>query len=338
MKKKVRVLVTGGTGFLGDHVMPLLNEVAHVTLLSRSRPGCLRGDLTRWNGDLEPAKLKGAFDVMLHMAGLYDLRVEKPEAYLQNMGGTHTALAIASQAEIPRFIHISTVAVTINNHSHIVGPDDLVSSAPFPDHYAESKANAEKIVRHWASSTLKSRIILRPGILVGDTKGGKILRIDGPYHAPESFQRIRRLIEAVPGAVPLPGDETRPLPLVPVDVCARAIVEILLAAETQDWNGTRSFFLAGHQGPTALELFRSAFQILGIKKDIKLLSQVPDWILKPAAEFIAKLPKEELEYLINFPKFDLTATEAVLGPNWCPNFKDYEDVFWRGYHAYISNR
>lgn len=338
--KRLRVLVSGGTGFLGDHVGPLLGEFADVTLISRTREGCLKADLSAWDGGLDPTTLKGRFDVFLHMAGLYDLRISKAEAFTQNIAGTHTALAIARKAEIPHFIHISTVAATMNEKRERValGADELNSLGAWPDAYGESKAHAEKLVRNWTSPNLQSRMILRLGVLVGDSLEGRIQRIDGPYHAPERMKELAKFLEKYPGPIPVPGRKDQTLPLVPVDAAARAIVNLLALSRKEEWKGTKSFYVVSDEGPTAEELFRSTLKHLGIQRDVQVLSALPDWIAKQGAELIAKLPRQELDYLLGFPRFDLKPTIEALGPTWCPPFAAYEDAFWRGYEAFVSNR
>lgn len=338
--KRLRVLVSGGTGFLGDQVRPLLSEFADVTLISRSRPGCLKADLSAWNGGIDPTSLRGQFDVFLHMAGLYDLRVDRAEAFTQNIAGTHTALAIAQQAEIPHFVHISTVAVTMNEERERVAlsPDSLSSLGSWPDAYGESKAHAEKLVRNWTSPTLKSKMILRLGILVGDSLEGRIQRIDGPYHAPERMRELVSVLTNFPGPIPVPGRKEQTLPLVPVDAAARAIVNLLALSRRENWDGTKSFYIVSDKGPTAEELFRSTLKHLGVDRDVQILSVLPDWLLKQAAELIAKLPKQELDYLLGFPRFDLQPTTDALGTTWCPPFAAYEGAFWRGYETYVSHR
>ena len=324
----MRVLVSGGTGFLGSEVTPLLSQRAQVTLLSRTRPNGLKADLSLWDAGLDPKSLRGQFDIFLHMAGLYDLRASKSELFTQNIAGTHTALTIAQKAEIPHFVHISTVAVTMNE-GH---------GGTWPDAYAESKAHAEKLVRSWSAESLQSRLILRLGVLVGNTRDGHIHRIDGPYHAPERLRELTSFLKNYPGPIPVPGRRHQPLPLVPVDVAAKAIVEMLRLSHGAQSQGVKSYYICSDQGPTAEELFRSTLHYLGIERDLQVLSSLPDWLTREAAEWITKLPREELSYLLGFPKFDLKSTVELLGPSWCPGFKEYEKTFWIGYETFISNR
>ncbi|MBK7891272.1 MAG: NAD-dependent epimerase/dehydratase family protein [Bdellovibrionales bacterium] len=112
----MRYLVTGGTGFLGRFVARELKLRGHsATFLTRKKTAVdhLEADLTAWDAGLDIKNLKGQYDILLHMAGLYNLRVSEDDAVLSNVIGTHTALTLAEKAEIPHFVHISTVAVTV---------------------------------------------------------------------------------------------------------------------------------------------------------------------------------------------------------------------------------
>ncbi|MCM2281515.1 MAG: SDR family oxidoreductase [Bdellovibrionaceae bacterium] len=335
-----RILVSGGTGFLGDAVRPLLEAFADVTLISRKQPGCLRADLAKWDGGLAPETLRGKFDVFLHMAGLYDLRATKREAHTQNVVGTHTALTITQKAEIPHFVHISTVAVAMSaGTAPIARTDQLESLRTFPDAYSETKAAAEQMVRTWSSPHLRSRLILRPGVLVGDQREGKIHRIDGPYHAAEGLRKLLRIASLLPGPLPLPGRADRFMPIVPVDVAADAIARLVELAWGDQWEGLRCLHLAPAKGLSSQELYTSTLRHLGHEgQEFILMSRLPDWLVKPAAELLVRFPQEELEYLLNFPRYDTRETEAILGANWCPEFRDFEKEFWRGYEAFVSHR
>ncbi len=333
----MRYLVTGGTGFLGRFVARELERRGHsATFLTRKKTAAnqIEADLTAWDAGLDISKIKGQYDILLHMAGLYNLRVSEDDAVLSNVVGTHTALTLAEKAEIPHFVHISTVAVTVPfpDKETPVLPSALWLGHRFPDHYASSKSNGEKLVRHWNGHFPTTKLILRPGILVGDSQTGAIERIDGPYHAIDAFRRLRSLLNSFPTALPLPGRHGARIPLVPVDAAARAIVEL------SERRLSESFHLAGRHGPTAKELFESALRHLDINQHVKIVDQIPSFIMKPLAEFASRLPREELEYILELPALDTGHTIETLGDNWCPAFSDYAQTMWRGYDAFIQNR
>jgi hypothetical protein len=50
------------------------------------------------------------------------------------------------------------------------------------------------------------------------------------------------------------------------------------------------------------------------------------------------IPEEELAYSLSLPRFDSSATCAVLGDRWCPEFAEYRDAFWKGYQAHAGHR
>lgn len=338
-KKKIKILVSGGTGFLGEKVVPILRQQFDVQVISRSDVTEVRGDLCCWNGNLDIEKLKvEKFDIFLHMAGLYNLAASHVDAFQNNISATGNALKVANLLGIPVFINTSSIAAGINTSLPVVKPYDLNFSKPFPDPYAESKALAERVIQNWKGD-FRLKVNLRLGILVGDTKTGKINRIDGPYHAPFSFSKLKGFIESIPAAVPVPGVLGKKFPLLPVDIAAEAIVKFCQWSITTHETDYKSFHLTPKTGLEIRDLYLSTLKHLFIRASgVRLISRIPKWFLKVFSEFALKLPKEELNYLLLFPHYDSDDTESVLGNGWCPEFKDYEKAFWSGYEKYVSNR
>lgn len=334
------ILVTGGTGFLGKEVIPLLREKFEVDVISRSARTEVLGDLTQWNAALNiPALAKKNYALMLHMSGLYDLTKPPADCLVQNVSTMGTALKVADLLKIPYFLSTSTVAAAINSSLSVVKPYDLNFTKPFPDAYSESKAWGEQVLQNWSSMNIKGRINLRLGVLVGDTQDGRIERIDGPYCAAEAFKKIRSLIEHLPTPVPLPGSEKTRLPFVPVDSAAKAIVKFCEWSLGTEPGGYWSYHLTPTEGATVTELYMSALKKLAIaNKGVVLVDKLPDGMALKLSKVIAKFPEEQLQYLLHFPIYDTAQTREILGDRWCPEFSSYANTFWSGYEKFVSHR
>jgi nucleoside-diphosphate-sugar epimerase len=122
--RRERILVTGGTGFIGSRVVPLLRAASAapdgpaVRLLRRRRPdseagGETGGETEIFPGDLaDPTSLHGACDgvtTVLHLASRIGGDVEECRAV--NEDGTRALLAEAARAGVRRIVQLGTAAV-----------------------------------------------------------------------------------------------------------------------------------------------------------------------------------------------------------------------------------
>src|SRR5207302_8370113 len=113
----MRVLVTGGTGFLGSHLCARLLEAGHeVTVLRRATSdiarlaGCgvryVLGDVT----DVESVNLAvGGQQMVIHAAALVGHAPAKVHRAV-NEGGTRNIVAACQGLGVERLVHISSVA------------------------------------------------------------------------------------------------------------------------------------------------------------------------------------------------------------------------------------
>lgn len=332
--------MTGSTGFLGTYVLERLRKKYNVEIISRSATDGVRGDLTQWNaglGDSKPFKKK--YSLFLHLAGLYDLQASSTDCFLQNVVATSHALKLSQDLGIPVFVNTSSVAAAINSKRSVVRPQDLDLLTPFPDAYSETKAQTEKMVQTWPKEGPACRINLRPGVIVGPTTGEAIQRIDGPYNGPEIFGKLRGLIEKIPGPIPLPGSASRHIPVIPVDVCADAIVKIVADALENPRTGYFSYHLAPEKGLSIPDFYATVLKNLGFqKRRVQLIRSLPQFVIQKFSEWALRFPEEELNYLLAFPRYDVNDLRPLLGEGWCPEFAEYEQAFWSGYEKYVSNR
>ena len=251
----MKVLLTGGTGFLGKWITQQLDQ-ARIPWVGISRSGeqGLRGDLKLWDLGLPLEDLKKEkFTVFLNMGAIYDFRARPRDIHCTNVNGTLSALIVAKKLKISHFFHLSSIAAVINTPNKVVGENDLYTELPFPDPYGESKALSEKILKQWQGE-FQSAVNLRLGILVGDSLGGSPLRMDGPYRMFEIFRALKKNIYYFPFPLILPGHKGAKIPLVPVDRAAFALVELL--KQSPETHGFHSLHLVPSEPVEILKLYR----------------------------------------------------------------------------------
>lgn len=170
----MKVLITGGAGFLGLHVARYFLAKKHqVTLLDIAPfpPGEYDQGLQLITGDVRNLKqvtqvMKGQ-DVVVHAAAALPLW-KKADIFSTNVQGTETVLAAAAAAQVKRVIHISSTAVYGVPKKHpIEEGDPLVGVGA----YGESKIQAEQACRA-AIGQGQAVTILRPKTFVGTERLG----------------------------------------------------------------------------------------------------------------------------------------------------------------------
>lgn len=170
-------LVTGGTGFVGSHVVrALLARGRRVRCLVRpeSRRDHLEGHPVEIAvGNLtDPASLAPALagvDTLYHVAADYRLWARDPEdLYRANAGGTENILAAAAQAGVSRVVHTSSVAALGLTPDGSPGDETTpVERARIIGHYKKSKYDAERVAEKWAARGLPV-VIVNPSTPIGE--------------------------------------------------------------------------------------------------------------------------------------------------------------------------
>src|SRR5207302_11159586 len=143
----MRLVVTGGAGFLGDHLADQLAERADIHLLdiAEFHPEDYPKGVTWAGADVRNvASLEGELagaDVVVHAAA--GLPLWKPaDIRAINVQGTRNVLDVCQRLGVPRVVHISSTAVYgVPEHHPLYETDALVGVGP----YGESKIEAEKV-------------------------------------------------------------------------------------------------------------------------------------------------------------------------------------------------
>jgi len=230
--------VTGATGFIGSylvanllkrggliHVLVRKGSLPHLETLRETwgaddkRVIAVVGDLAEPNLGVSAAtvrKLKGRIDHCFHLAAIYDLQASAGAQQAANVEGTRHAVEFASAVQAGCFHHVSSIAAAGLYEG--VFREDMFEEAEELDHpYFRTKHDAEGIVRRECKRPYR---IYRPGFVVGDTKTGRIDKIDGPYYF---FKTIQKLREMLPPWMPTIGIEGGRINIVPVDFVADAL-------------------------------------------------------------------------------------------------------------------
>ena len=154
----MRVLVTGGTGFVGAHTAAALARAGHdLRLLVRdagkaervlAAHGIATCDLAR--GDITDAASVAAAvagcDAVLHAAAVVSLDAHRgEEVYRANVRGTEIVLGTAREHGVASLVFVSSAGALFTPGGPPVGPDSPLAAPS--SWYMRSKADAERFAR-----------------------------------------------------------------------------------------------------------------------------------------------------------------------------------------------
>lgn len=166
------VFVTGGSGFVGRHLLPALRARGlEVRALARSEAA--QAEVRRSGADPVPGDLldrealrRGmqGCDTVFHLAACTEEWAPWETFLRGNVQGTQAVLDAARAAGVGRVVHFGTEAVFVDGHTRLSGMDE---TWPLPErplgHYPASKALAERAV---LASGLDV-VVVRPRLIWG---------------------------------------------------------------------------------------------------------------------------------------------------------------------------
>jgi len=202
----MRVFLTGATGFLGTVLLRDLLLKGHtVTALVRTRHGTtvrhylsdrlsgydpelpldkylgktlhvVSGDVSHKNFGLnakEYLHYANSADILIHNAATTVLDTNWKIYEQINIGGTREAIKFASGTRQKSIVQISSAYVA-GNRTDTVYEDQLDLAVGFRNNYERSKAISESDVRNAGATEGLRFMILRPSIIIGDSKTGRM--------------------------------------------------------------------------------------------------------------------------------------------------------------------
>jgi nucleoside-diphosphate-sugar epimerase len=168
----MKVLVTGASGYIGGCLVKRLSEegietrafVRTTSDISRLRNlhnvEICYGDLT---DSLSVERALKGIHIVHHIGGLASDWGDYRDFYQVNYLGTRNVLRASIEAQVERYIYLSTMGVL-----DLGGRNTIQENQPyghFPGNYLRSKAEAEKMVRKY--SHLIPTVIIRPPAVYG---------------------------------------------------------------------------------------------------------------------------------------------------------------------------
>ena len=313
----MNILITGGTGFLGSYlVKELAPQFETVYVLTRKKIGfdkfkdlknvhLVLGDITETDvlskSESERSEILNKIDVVLHAAALYDMTADYSTCSLQNIIGTKNVVnLLASIKNLKALYYISTIAVG-DIQKDILKEDFLPQRDHFTDAYSQTKYLAEQYVRGHASRDYVTRVI-RPGIIIGDTKTLEMPKIDGPYYFLKTFEKYLSLLRLLPMA-PLSYDPTSELPIIPVDHCAR-LIRLLIERDTFK-KGVKGYHLVSCDLPSMKDFLSDVNIHFNMKT--KYIAVKENFIHNSLLKILG-IPKEVLPFMFSKISYDKSNT------------------------------
>ena len=292
----MKVLVTGGTGFVGTHLVNALLRRGHAVGILARDPESTRNRYNRpvqaAQGDvLDPASLSAACkgrEAVVHLVGIIH---EKGRQTFDRMHreAVENVLAAARGAGVRRFLHMSAMG----------------SAEEAPSAYGRTKAAGEIAVR---ASGL-DWTIFRPSIIFGPGDGFVSL--------------LATIVRLNPVFIPVIGPGTTQFMPVSVYDIARVFADALEKPETAG----KTFEVGGPEIFALNDIYREIAAAVG--KPGKPLFHFPIWygrLLAAGFEWAARrgilpdppLTRDQLLSLTRDSVADVSATELAFGGPWRP--------------------
>ncbi len=287
MDQPLRVLLTGGTGFLGEYLLAELLERGHVVwALYRSEPRKLdtirflsslglphsagslnwfQGEVLdaadRWDEWCRQSEGLEEVDTLLHSAASTRLYMdENGEPLRTNVGSAKTLKRLVERK--PLKVHLVSTAYTCGFTAGETVREELHPRGDFVNVYEESKWEAEET---WGDQAT----LLRPGIIVGHSDTGRCTSFTGWYILFQAVHLLSRLAKDDPTYnqrnmnINVPADPKGVTNIIPVDYVAKAAIRIVENSEHHN----KIYHLTHPNPPThewTLDLICRKFDIGGI--------------------------------------------------------------------------
>jgi nucleoside-diphosphate-sugar epimerase len=314
--KDKRVLITGANGFIGGRLAERLTneEGAIVRGLVRVAVGTFYKTSQQIGDITDVAAVTRAVDgcdIVVHCAAMQSGRSKIDEYRRINVGGTLNLLRAAKNANVQRFVHIST----INVHGFPPPPDahadsplgrdamgrGAINRAPTSGgFYSITKAEGERAAWQFAKNYQLPITVIRPGCTFGPRSVAWTLT---------PLNRVRR------GTPVLIGDGNGICNAVYID----NLIDLILLALKNDPAIGQAFIGAEGRGVTWREFYGAYARMAGVAK----INSMPRWFARLAATgfgvrarfdgYPPRVDRASVEFYSHRVVFDIEKSKRLLG-------------------------
>ncbi|MCD6163835.1 MAG: NAD(P)-dependent oxidoreductase, partial [Candidatus Odinarchaeota archaeon] len=295
---KMKILVTGGTGFIGRHLIEKLREESHDITVYAIDPleiegiKVIIGDI-RDSANLEEVFKKVRPELVFHLAAIVSYSAPKELMYSVNVEGTRNVVDKCLKYD-SKIVFTSSVSV-IGKFKGIANEE--TPCRPFTT-YGKTKLEAEKIVLNAHKENGLPIAIIRPAPAYG-----------------EGSPQYRVLIPLIAkGKLPIIGSgET-----LTHQIYVRNLIDALLLLAYEKRAEGEIFMAADEETITLKELYFLILDYLGIKREVKhipvFLAKFGVFLSEIKAKFTGEKPKmskEFLETILTHRHYDISKIKSI---------------------------
>ncbi len=258
----MKILVTGGGGFLGKHIAMRLDQLGHeVTILGRQKYpffteniNCIQADLRNKKEIMDSCQ---NIDAVFHSGALTGIWGTNNEFYETNVKGTENILEACLQNKVSKLVYTSSPSVVFNQKDLINADETVPYAKRFLCEYPKTKAIAEQLVLNANGKNDLVTVALRPHLIWGP---------EDPHLIPRIIDRAKKnkLIQV--------GEGKNLVDIIYIDNAVEGHIQAFNALNSKSQIAGESYFISDGKPVNLWEWIKILLKYLGLPPVQKKIS------------------------------------------------------------------